>query len=117
MAPFPVNHRSVLDTLAELVPRVESSAVYPRVISEYFGGMHRHFESLAKVAKKGCRAAYVVGQQRTYLQTYVPTAELLAELAEDVGLAVDGIETYRTRRGSTGSRREILEEVLLLRRE
>lgn len=90
--------------------------VYPRVISEYFGGMHRHFESLAKVAKSGCRAAYVVGQQRTYLQTYTPTAELLAELAEDVGLVVDGIETYRIRRGSTGSRREILEEVLLLRK-
>ena len=89
---------------------------YPKVIAEYFGGMHRHFDALIQVAEKGCRAAYVVGQQRTYLQTHVPTAACLAELAEDVGWTVEGIETYRIRRGTTGSKHDIPEEVLFIRR-
>ena len=89
---------------------------YPKVITEYFGGMHAHFEALHRTARAGARAAYVVGQQRTYLQTHIPTAECLAELAEDVGFRVTGIETYRIRRGTTGSRRDIPEEVLLLRK-
>lgn len=92
--------------------------LYPRIIEEYFGGMYRHFQSLSRVLRPGGKCAYVVGEQRTYLQTYTPTAQILGHLAEspEIGLKVEDILTWRTRCGTTGSRDEIKEEILILRR-
>ncbi len=92
--------------------------LYPRIIEEYFGGMYRHFQSLVPVLKPGGRCAYVVGEQRTYLQTYIPTAQILGRIAEspEIRLRVEDILTWRARRGTTGSRDRIDEEILILRK-
>lgn len=92
--------------------------LYPRIIEEYFGGMYRHLRSLAPLLRTGGRCAYVVGEQRTYLQTYTPTAQILGRIAEspEVGLRVEDILTWRVRRGTTGSRNPIKEEILILRK-
>jgi hypothetical protein len=88
--------------------------VYPRIIEEYFGGMHRHLESLFTVLRKGGRCAYVVGDQRTYLRTYTPTGEILALLAERIGYRVSNTLVWRVRKGTTGSGKPIKEEIVLL---
>jgi DNA modification methylase len=92
--------------------------LYPRIIEEYFGGMYRHLQSLASVLRSGGACAYVVGEQRTYLQTYTPTARILGIIAEqqDIGLKVEDIVTWRVRRGTTGSGEPIREEILILRK-
>lgn len=88
--------------------------LYPKVLLEYFGGMMRHLESVAKVLTKGARCAYVVGEQRTYLQIRIPTAEILGHLATSTGhYKVRDIETWKVRIGSTGNHR-IKEHILYL---
>lgn len=90
--------------------------LYPRIIEEYFGGMYRHFLGLSSVLKPGGKCAYVVGEQRTYLGTYTPTAKILGILAErpEIGLLVEDILTWRSRIGTTGDGQAIKEEVLIL---
>lgn len=90
--------------------------LYPRIIEEYFGGMYRHFLSLSSTLKPGGKCAYVVGEQRTYLGTYTPTAKILGVLAErsEIGLLVEDILTWRSRIGTTGDGQAIKEEVLIL---
>ncbi|MGH2733247.1 MAG: DNA methyltransferase [Actinomycetota bacterium] len=89
--------------------------LYPKIITEYFGGMRRHFRTLKPFMREGGIAAYVVGEQATYLQTYTATAAILSELAELEGFEVKEILPFRVRVGSTGGGRQIKEEVLVLR--
>jgi DNA modification methylase len=90
--------------------------LYPRIIEEYFGGMHRHLVSLLSVLRERGRCAYVVGDQRTYLQTYTPTGKILAIVAERIGFEVEDRLVWRVRKGTTGSGEEIKEEILILRK-
>lgn len=91
---------------------------YPRIIEEYFGGMYRHFRALARTMRPGGRAAFVVGEQRTYLQTFTPTGSILAKLAErpEVGFRTEDLLVWRVRQGTTGSGDAIKEEILILQR-
>jgi hypothetical protein len=50
------------------------ASFYPTVIREYFGGMTRHFVSVRRRLRKRAVCAYVVGDQCSYLQVFVPTA-------------------------------------------
>ncbi|MBS1252776.1 MAG: hypothetical protein MAG451_01818 [Anaerolineales bacterium] len=90
--------------------------LYPRIIEEYFGGMYRHLMALSRVMRSGGKAAYVVGEQRTYLQTFTPTGTILAKLAErpEVGLRVNDVLVWRVRQGTTGSGDPIKEEIVIL---
>ncbi len=90
--------------------------VYPRIIEEYFGGIHRHLESLLHVLRSGGKCAYVVGDQRTYLRTYTPTGEILALLAERLGYQVLDTLVWRVRKGTTGSGKAIKEEIVILQK-
>lgn len=90
--------------------------VYPRIIEEYFGGMYRHLMSLWQVLRSGGQCAYVVGEQRTYLQTYTPTGKILGILAEQIGFEVEDTLIWRIRRGTTGSGEGIKEEIVILRK-
>ena len=65
--------------------------------------------------REGGIAAYVVGEQTCYLQTYTPTATILGEIAELEGFEVKEILPFRIRTGTTGQGRVIKEEVLVLR--
>lgn len=90
--------------------------LYPRIIEEYFGGMCRHLINLFHILRDGGKCAYVVGDQRTYLQTYTPTGRILAILAERIGFKVVDTLVWRVRKGTTGSREEIKEEIVLLQK-
>lgn len=89
--------------------------LYHKVVTLYFGGMHRHLESLWNVLSPGARCAYVVGDQMSYFLTHIKTGELLAEIAADVGYEVIDIDLWRTR-FSTASKIDLREEVVLLRK-
>lgn len=86
---------------------------YHRVTKLYFGGMKRHFEQLRPILKPGARLAYVVGDQASYLQVMIRTGELLAEIADDLGYDVLGLDLFRTRL-STATGEQLREEVLVL---
>jgi len=88
--------------------------LYPRIIEEYFGGMYRHLANLFSVLRPGGLAAYVVGDQRTYLQTFTPTGQILSIIAERIGFEVVDRLVWRVRAGTTGSGNEISEEILIL---
>jgi len=97
--------------------------LYHKVVAHYFGGMRRHFRRLREKLVPGAQLAYVVGDQLSFLMVPVPTANLLAQVAEAEGLQVIGCDLWRERTGTkirndTEGRRivKVREEVLLLRR-
>jgi hypothetical protein len=92
--------------------------LYHQVVLEYFGGMYRVFHELERVMRRGARAAIVVGDQMSYFQVPIKTAELLARLvtAKKMHFRVVGIEEFRTRR-ATATRMDIGETVLILARK
>ena len=86
---------------------------YHRVTRLYFGGMKRHLDDLKKILNPGAKLAYVVGDQASYLQVLIPTGELLADIAVELGYKVLGIDLFRTRL-ATATRQQLREEVVLL---
>ena len=88
--------------------------MYPRVATLYFGGMARHLTGLRYTLRPGARLAYVIGDQASYLRVMIRTGEILAEIAEQVGYQVEGLDLFRTRL-ATATREQLREEVLLLR--
>jgi 16S rRNA G966 N2-methylase RsmD len=87
---------------------------YHRVTTLYFGGMSRHFQSMAPKLKKGAMLGYVVGDQASFLQIHIKTGELLAQIAERLGYEVVSIDLFRTRL-ATATKQQLREEVVVLR--
>ncbi len=87
--------------------------LYHRVTRLYFGGMKRHLADLKKILYPGAKLAYVVGDQASYLQVLIPTGELLADIATELGYRVLGIDLFRTRH-ATATRQQLREEVVIL---
>lgn len=79
--------------------------VYPRLVGEYFGGMYQHFRTVGRVLRPGGYAAYIVGDQSSFFATPIPTARILAHLAESckAGLEITSMEPFRTLRGTRGA--------------
>jgi hypothetical protein len=88
--------------------------LYARVTKLYFGGMTRHLADLRTVLRSGARLAYVVGDQASYLRVMIRTGQLLAEIAQSLGYAVESIDLFRTRL-ATATREQLREEVVVLR--
>ncbi len=90
--------------------------LYHRVVTEYFGGMFRVLDALQQVVAPGGKLAIVVGDQMSYFQVPIRTAELLSLLACRK-LAFREVETrlWRTRL-ATATRREVEEHILILER-
>ncbi|MEZ3433971.1 MAG: site-specific DNA-methyltransferase [Lachnospiraceae bacterium] len=88
--------------------------LYSSVVKLYFGGMAKHFQELKSVLAKNARLAYVVGDQASYFKIPIRTAELLAEVAENEGYEVEGIEPFR-KRYATGTDTWLNENVLILK--
>jgi hypothetical protein len=88
--------------------------LYARVVRLYFGGMARHLEGLKPKLRPGAQLAYVVGDQASYFRIMIRTGEILAEIAEQLGYEVIGIDLFRTR-FSTATQEYLREEVVLLR--
>jgi hypothetical protein len=89
--------------------------LYPKVVAEYFGGMKRHFFSIKKLLAPGAYCAYVVGDQCSYAQVPIPTAEILSSIARVAGFKTIEIEKWRTR-WSTSTSKGIQENILILRK-
>ncbi len=88
---------------------------YPRLVGEYFGGMKRHLEAAFRCLKPGGRAAYVVGDSRSFKMVHIETAEILARIGTKVGFRVEGIALWRDRR-STAHEESLPENILVLKR-
>ncbi len=88
--------------------------LYHRAVKLYFGGMARHLADLRLVLRPGAQLAYVVGDQKSYLQILIPTGALLGDIAQALGYELVGIELFRTRL-STATKEQMREEVVLLR--
>jgi hypothetical protein len=111
--------------IVRLAHRIETKAraktygfarLYGKVTKEYFGGMKRHLSTLQPLLKKGARCAYIVGDQASYFRTRIPTAEILADIAAEVGFTVEDIRVWRRRR-ATSTHRLLAENVLLFRKQ
>ena len=78
--------------------------VYPKLIGEYFGGMYRHFESLGRALRPGSKIAYVIGDQSSFFATRIPTAQIIAQLAEGCrsGIKCLDMEPVKELRGTRG---------------
>ena len=87
--------------------------MYHKIVRHYFGGMFLHLQSLKPYLAEEAKLAYVVGDQMSYFQTPIPTAELLSDIAEALGYVVKGIELWRTRL-STATKLQLNENVLIL---
>lgn len=88
--------------------------LYHKIVKHYFGGMYRHLASVKALLSPNARLAYVVGDQMSFFRTHIPTASILAEIAESVGYKVEEIELWRTRL-ATATKTQIDENVLILR--
>ena len=90
---------------------------YPKVVSNYFGGMLRHFRALSRYLPSGSKLAYVVGDEASYKGVYIPTAYLLADMIATYvdDLRVESVATWRSRR-THRDRQALCENVLLLER-
>ncbi len=86
--------------------------LYPTVIRSYFGGMKRHLQSISSVLERGGNYALVVGDQASYLGTHVPTADLLGQIAKEVGFKIQDQIVWRTRRPST--KKKLMKEHALI---
>lgn len=87
--------------------------LYHKIVRHYFGGMYLHLKTLKPFLSPNAKLAYVVGDQMSFFQTHIPTADLLGEVAESLGYKVCEIELWRTRHASATSR-SIDENVLIL---
>ncbi|MDX2230972.1 MAG: DNA methyltransferase [Leptolyngbyaceae cyanobacterium bins.349] len=87
--------------------------LYHRTVKHYFGGMAKHLADLRSILRPGARLAYVVGDQKSYLQVMIRTGSLLGELAEGLGYKLVDIELFRTRL-STATKEQMREEVVIL---
>jgi hypothetical protein len=88
--------------------------LYHRAVKLYFGGMAKHLADLRVVLRPGAQLAYVVGDQKSYLQVMIRTGELLGDIAQGLGYELVGIDLFRTRL-STATKEQMREEVVLLR--
>ncbi|MBN2271093.1 MAG: hypothetical protein JXN61_10790 [Sedimentisphaerales bacterium] len=86
---------------------------YSKIVLHYFGGMYRHFKTLKPFLAPNCRLAYVLGDQMSFFRVHIPTAELLAEIADSLGYIVNDIELWRTR-AATATKMQIDENILIL---
>lgn len=114
-----VKHHATINRIVKrLRDKVEGSNngfahLYPIVVQEYFGGMKRHLKSMKELLAVGSCCAYVVGDQSSYFQVHIPTAEILSSIAEEVGFKTIDIECWRSRWSTTTSR-QISENILIL---
>jgi DNA modification methylase len=87
--------------------------MYHKVVRQYFGGMTRHLESLKPFLKKGAMLGYVVGDQASFLQVYIPTGKIIADIAIRLGYKLISIDLFRTR-FATATKMNMNEEVVVL---
>ncbi len=87
---------------------------YPKVITNYFGGMHRHLEALADWLTPGAQLVYLLGDQCGYHGTYIDTANYVAQIGDSLGYKIIRTDIFRTRKASRGGH-ELHENALIMK--
>lgn len=106
--------QAIEDRRIELGKTSGFEKLYHRAAKHYFGGMAKHLADLRQSLRPNAQLAYVVGDQKSYLQVMIYTGNLLAEIAEGLGYEVVRIDLFRTRL-ATSLKEQIREEVVVLR--
>ena len=106
--------KTIEDKRIELNKTSGFEKLYSKVVRLYFGGMARHLINLKPILADGARLAYVVGDQASYFNIPIRTAELLAEVAEHAGYRVENIDHFR-KRYATATDTWLNEDVLILK--
>lgn len=88
--------------------------LYHKIVLHYFGGMYLHLKSLKPYLAENAKLAYVVGDQMSFFRINIPTANLLAEIADSLGYEVLEIDLWRTRL-ATATKQQLNENVLILK--
>ena len=116
-----MNHKEILKTAEEIEKRrVELGKtsgfekLYHKVTKLYFGGIARHLNNLKPFLSNNSYLGYVVGDQASFLQVYIPTGKIIANIAEYLGYEVISIDLFRTR-FATATKRDMNEEVVVLK--
>lgn len=107
-----------LKTVAKRLDGVRAdlwNATIPDMVTAYFGDMQQILERLRQSLVSGGRAYLVVGDSR-YHGVQVPVADILAEIARELGYRKLADEPFRSMRASPqqGGRAELLETLLTL---
>jgi hypothetical protein len=91
--------------------------LYGRMVREYFGGMICHLRAMHKMLKPGAKCAYVIRDQQSFLELYIDTPTLFAQLAtsQAQGFRLDEIVEWKRSKGSTGNR-VLSEKIVILRK-
>jgi hypothetical protein len=113
-------HRALAGLVRRIDERVADrdygfAKLYSRVTTEYFGGMKRHLQSVRPLLRRRAILAYVVGDQSSYLQVPVKTANILATIAEETGYDVVDVRHWRDRTSRSASK-TIGEHILIMRK-
>jgi hypothetical protein len=89
----------------------------PDMVRAYFGDMQIILDRLSLSLIEGGRAYLVVGDSR-YQGVQVPVADILIEIAKDIGFEKLADEPFRSMRASPqqGGRQELLETLITLQR-
>lgn len=88
---------------------------YTKVVTNYFGGMLRHFQTLSNHLPVDSRLAYIVGDEASYKGVHIPTAQLLAEIIDTYvpRLKLDSVALWRSRR-THKNRQPLYEHMIFL---
>jgi hypothetical protein len=88
----------------------QRSHLMKNYVIKYFNDIEEHIESLEQFLRPQARLAYVIGNSKFYGIT-LPSDEILADVFEAHGLAVNSIERMRRRNSKSG----LYEAILLVR--
>ncbi len=89
-----------------------SGELMANYVTKYFNDIFAHAGEVAKVCKKRCRLAYVIGNSKFYNQP-LPSDEILAGIFEHHGFALERIDRMRKRQ----SKRGLHEAVVFMHRQ
>lgn len=89
--------------------------MYHKIVRHYFGGMYLHLKSLKPYLSEDAKLAYVLGDQMSFFRVYIPTAELIADIAGSLGI-MSWVSNLRTRI-ATATKMNIDENVLILKND
>jgi hypothetical protein len=81
-------------------------------VTKYFNDIYQHAGEIAKVCRRRCRLAYVIGNSKFYGHP-LPSDEILAEIFRHFDFRLDRIERMRRRQSKSG----LYEAVVFMRRD
>ena len=81
-------------------------------VTKYFNDIYEHAGEIAKVCRRQCRLAYVIGNSKFYGHP-LPSDEILAAIFAHFGFRRDRIDRMRRRQSKTG----LYEAVVFMERD